>query len=130
DRGLFAVEERAVSLQKVALTRGTVQLSPRTTTGMVVGTQVPQPQPAAIPIALMGAEVHGGVHRAGAAMARGPQLGWRRRRRGRMGRVMRTPGARVPLGQSCKRFGCMGSLASWGLGWRDWLARGSSGVGP
>ena len=47
-----------------------------------------------------------------------------------MGRVMLTPGAMGPLGQACKRFGCMGSLASWGLGERDRLARGSSGVGP
>jgi len=47
-----------------------------------------------------------------------------------MGRVMLTPGAMGPLGQSCKRFGFIGSLASWGLGWRDRLARGSSGVGP
>ena len=47
-----------------------------------------------------------------------------------MGRVLRTPGAMGPLGQSWKRFGCLGSLASWGLGGRDRLARGSSGGGP
>jgi hypothetical protein len=43
---------------------------------------------------------------------------------------MRTPGAMGPLGQSYKRFGFMGSLASWGLGWRNRLARGSGVVEP
>src|SRR5262249_37609412 len=33
-RGLFAVEERAMGLQKVALTRGTVELPPRAAAGM------------------------------------------------------------------------------------------------
>src|SRR5262249_3294905 len=119
-----------MGLQKVSLTRGTVERSPRATTGMAVGAQVPQPQPAAIPTAPMGAAVPGSVHRVGATMARGHRLGWRRRQRGRRGRVLLTPGAMGPLGQSCKRFGFMASLASWGLGWRDRLARGRSGVGP
>jgi len=40
-RGLFAVEDRAMSLQKVSLTRGTVELAPGAATGMTVGAQIP-----------------------------------------------------------------------------------------
>jgi hypothetical protein len=112
----FAMKNRAMGLQKVACAGGALELAPGSTAGMAVGTQVPQPQPAAITTAPMGTEVHGGIHRAGASMARGPRLGWRRRRSRRMGRFMRTPGAMGPLDQSCKRLGVMGSLAAWGLG--------------
>jgi hypothetical protein len=35
-----------------------------------------------------------------------------------------------PLSQSCKRCGFTGSLAAWGLGWRDRLVRSSGVVGP
>src|SRR5262245_18151805 len=124
-----AMHERAMRLQKVACAGGALELAPGSTAGMAVGTQVPQLQPAAITTAPMGTEVHGGIHRAGASMARGSRLGWWRRRR-RMGRFMLTPGAMGPLDQSCKRLGVIGSLVSWGLGWRDRLARGSSGGGP
>jgi hypothetical protein len=91
-------------------------LSPRAATGMAVGTPVPQPQPAAIATAPMGTAVHRGVHRAGASMARGQRLGWRRRRRVRMGRFMLTLGAMGPLGQVLQKVWVIGSLASWGLG--------------
>ena len=37
DCGLFAVEDRAMRLQKIPLTRGTVELPPGATTGMTIG---------------------------------------------------------------------------------------------
>ena len=40
-RGLFAVEDRAMRLQKVSLTRDTVELAPGAATGMTVGAQIP-----------------------------------------------------------------------------------------
>jgi hypothetical protein len=40
DRGLFTMEERTMRLKEVAFASGTVELSPRTTTGMAIGAQV------------------------------------------------------------------------------------------
>src|SRR5215510_9637666 len=40
---LFAMKDRAMMLGKIALARGTVELSPGTATGMAVGTEVAQP---------------------------------------------------------------------------------------
>jgi len=37
DRGLFAVENRALCLQKVSFTKGTVELTPGAATEMTVG---------------------------------------------------------------------------------------------
>ena len=54
---LLAVKERAMMLGKVALARGTLELAPGATTGMAIGAQVAQPEPAAIATARMGAEV-------------------------------------------------------------------------
>ena len=36
DRGLFAIEDGAIRCQKVTLTRGTMELTPRAATGMTV----------------------------------------------------------------------------------------------
>ena len=48
----------------------------------------------------------------------------------RMCRFVLTPGTMGSLGQTGKRFGFLGTLASWWLGWHDWLTRGSDAVGP
>jgi uncharacterized protein (TIGR03118 family) len=80
------VEERAVVLREIPLACGALELTPGAATGMTVGAEIAQPEPAAIATARVGAEVLRGVHRAGTAMGWGPRLGWRRRRRlGRRG---------------------------------------------
>src|SRR4029450_5035878 len=61
DRHSFAMKDRPMMLWKVAIAGRTVQLAPRATTGMAVGAQVTEPQPAAIATASMGTEVSGGV---------------------------------------------------------------------
>ena len=48
DRHLFAVENRAVGLQKVPLTRGTVELTPGAAAGMAIGAQIAQTEPASV----------------------------------------------------------------------------------
>ncbi len=113
------MEDRAVMLRERALARGTLELSPRAATGMAVGAQVPQPQPAAIATAGMGTEVPRGVHRAGAAGGRGHRLGWHRRPRLGMRGFLRTQGTRRFVRQARKRFGVVGALAARceGLGW-------------
>jgi hypothetical protein len=79
----LTMENRAVRLEKIALTSRTVQLPPGAPTGMAVGTQVPEPQPAAIGTTRMGTKMHGGVNHTRAS------LGWRHgsgaERRGRLG---------------------------------------------
>jgi hypothetical protein len=59
---LLAMKDRALRLGEVALTQGTLELSPPDATGMAVGAQVPQSHPAAIATAGMGTEVPRGVH--------------------------------------------------------------------
>jgi hypothetical protein len=119
-----------VRLKEIALARGAVELSPGTTTGMAVGTEVAQPESAAIATAPMGAEVHGGVHRAGASRARGHRLGWRRRRLAGLWGFSLTQGALRSLGQARKRFEFLGAFASGWLGKHDRLVRGSGIAGP
>lgn len=60
---LFAMQEGAMMLRKIAFARGAMELSPGTATGMAVGTEVAQPEPAAIATARMGAEMLGGIYR-------------------------------------------------------------------
>jgi hypothetical protein len=57
DRDALAMEQGAVGLQKVSITAGTVELAPGATSGMPVGAEVPQPQPAAIATGGIGTEV-------------------------------------------------------------------------
>jgi hypothetical protein len=54
---LFAMEDCAMMLGKVAFARSAVELAPGTATGMAIGTEVAQPEPATIATARMGAEV-------------------------------------------------------------------------
>jgi len=62
-------------LGKIAFARGAVELAPGTATGMTVGPEVAQPEPAAIATARMGTEVLGGIDCAGAAMRRRYRVG-------------------------------------------------------
>jgi len=48
DRHAFAMKDRAMGFEEVALTTAAIQLSPRATAGMTVGADIAQPEPAAI----------------------------------------------------------------------------------
>src|SRR6266849_4638603 len=76
---LFAMENRAVGFQEVALTGNTVELAPRATAGMAIGPQVVQPQPTAIVAAQMGTKVLRGVNLARASVGWGHWLRQHRR---------------------------------------------------
>ncbi len=57
DRHAFAMQERAMGLEEVTLTTATIQLSPGATTGMPVGADIAQPEPAAIATVRIGTEM-------------------------------------------------------------------------
>src|SRR4029450_11496552 len=99
------MKDRTMVLREIALARGTVELSPRSTAGMAVGTQITQPQPAAIPTARMGTKVPRGVHRAGPPVGRGHGVGSYGRGRLGMRSFLRTQGTRGLVRQTRKRFG-------------------------
>src|SRR5690349_9781744 len=106
------MKDRAMMLGKVALARSTLELSPGATTGMAIGAEVAQPEPAAIAAARMGTEVLRGIDSAGASMGRGHGLGWRRR--GRLGRhcLVLTQGTMGLMRQPHKGLGSFGVLAA------------------
>src|SRR5262245_15680981 len=64
------MKDRAVRLQKVALARRTMQLTPGTTAGMPVGAQVAQPQPTPVVTAWMRTKVLRRVDHTGAPVER------------------------------------------------------------
>src|SRR4249920_927849 len=70
-RHRFAMEDRAMRLQEVAFAGGALELTPWTTTGMAIGTQVAHPQPAAISTAIMGTKVPRGIDHTGAPVGWG-----------------------------------------------------------
>ena len=69
--GLLAMKNRAVMLRKKAVAAKAVELPPGATTGMPIGPQVVQPEPAAIVTVEMQTKVPGGIDGTGAA------VGWR-----------------------------------------------------
>src|SRR5262249_6734086 len=118
---LFAVENRAVGLQKVPLTRGTVELTPGAATGMTVGPEIATPAPASVLTTGMRTKVQRGVDCTGASVGRCHGVG--RYRRGRLGMrgLSLTQGTRGLVRQPLKGFGLVGAvalgLARLGLGW-------------
>src|SRR5262249_35590034 len=118
-RDTFAMEQRAVGLQKVPVTGGAVQLAPGATAGMPVGTEIAPAHPAPIGTGRMGAEVRRRVHLARAA-ARGYDAGWRAT--GWLGAVrggLFTGGTQGLAGEPRKRLQVVGALVRWRqrLGW-------------
>ena len=57
-------------LQKIPLTRGTVELAPGAAIGMTVGPQIAKPEPAPVVTMAMGTAVHRGVNRTGPPLRR------------------------------------------------------------
>src|SRR5262252_7416030 len=106
-------------LEKGALARGTLELAPRAATGMAIGAQVAQPQPAAIGTADMGTEVVRGVHGTGMAVGRRHGIGPYRRRWRSLHGLWLTPRTVGLVREAHKRCGCAGAFAL-GLRWHGW----------
>src|SRR5919205_3754162 len=72
------MQKRAVRLEKIARTRGAVELPPGATVRMAIGAEVAQPQPALIVTARMRAEMPGGVDdtRAAGGRRHGDRASW------------------------------------------------------
>src|SRR3989442_1332051 len=109
----------AHGLLEIAPAAGAIQLAPRATAGMTVGTDIAQPHPAPRGTGGMRAEVPRGVHLARAA-TRGDLAGWRTTGRLGDGLVgLRTGGTGGRAGEARKRLRVAGALARWRqrLGW-------------
>jgi hypothetical protein len=74
------MKNRAMMLGKIAVARGAVKLTLGAATGMAIGPQVVQSQPAAIITSGVGTKVPGGVHRPGTAVRERHGIGPSRRR--------------------------------------------------
>src|SRR2546428_2938814 len=105
DCSLFAVENRAMGLQKVSLTRGTVQLAPGAAARMPVGAQIPQPEPAPRVTIAVRTKVPGGVNLTGAPVRRCHGVGRYWRWWFGIRRVSCTQGTRRLVGQALEGLG-------------------------
>src|SRR2546429_5343978 len=111
---MVTVNGCTVGTVEVAATAGAMQLSPGATAGMTVGTNIAQPEPAAIATGGIGTEMARGVHLA-AASARGDDGRWwgagglRARRGGVLTRV-----AMGLVGEARKGLRGTGGLAGGG----------------
>src|SRR6266403_4767505 len=109
----------AVGLLEIASTAAAMQLAPRATAGMPVGSDIAQPYPAAIATVGIGTEMVGGVDLARPS-SRGSHAGWRAT--GWLGAVLvglLTGGTGGRAGEARKRLRVAGALARWqdGLHW-------------
>src|SRR5919108_3164769 len=103
------MEDRAVGLQKIALTSGTVELTPGAATRRTVGPEIAKPQPASVVTTGMRTKVHGRVDFTGTPVRRGHGVRWHRRRcLGRRG-VALTQGAMGLVRRALERFGLLGA---------------------
>jgi hypothetical protein len=73
DRRLFAMEDRAMGLQKVTVACRTVELTPGAAAGMTVGPEIAEPEPPPIVTSAVRTEVLRGVH------CTRTSVGWRHR---------------------------------------------------
>src|SRR5262249_29144385 len=111
-------------LGKIAVARGAVKLTPGAATGMAIGPQVVQSQPAAIITSGVGTKVPGGVHRPGTAVCERHGIGPSRRRwRSLAGLVFTQHTVRL-VRQALERCG-LGRTLALGLEGRAW--RGGRG---
>jgi hypothetical protein len=111
DRRLFAVEEGAMGLQKVALTRDTVELAPGAAAGMTVGAEIAQPEPAPIVTIAVRTKVPRSVDLTGTPVGRCHGSGRHRRKRFGRRSVLFTQGAMGLVRQAFERFGLVGARA-------------------
>src|SRR5215813_7956703 len=125
------MKEGAMRLQKVAVAGCAVELSPGATTGMAIGAEVSQAQPAAIVTGGMRTEMPRGVNLTGAAGGRKYRI---RPHRGLWRGVrccLHAQGTRGLMGETRERLGLLGGLPSrpHGLGGRSLCRRPSAGPG-
>src|SRR5215471_10407837 len=119
-----------MGLLEVAVTGGAVQLPPRATARMPVGTDIAQPHPAPIGTGRLRAKMRRRVHLARAA-TRGDDAGWWAT--GRLGDVLVGLGTGVAVrlgGEARKGCGRTVALGPWGGGLACRRARGSGVAGP
>jgi hypothetical protein len=118
-------------LRKVAIAGGTVELAPGATTGMAVGAEIAQPQPAAIVTAVVGTKLHRGLNDTRASVGRRHRIRSHRRPGLGMCCLVLTQGTGGLVGEACKRLGLLGALTPQpdGLGWRSLCCRASAGPG-
>src|SRR6266851_1294500 len=121
-RHALAMQGRAVGLLEIATAVGAMQLSPWSTAGMPIGTEIAQPHPTPIGTDRMRAEMPRGVHVARPS-PRGHDTRWRAP--GRLGSVLvglRTGGTGGLAGEARKRLRVAGALARrrQRLGWLVW----------
>src|SRR5262245_37272922 len=116
------MKNRPVMFGKIAFARGAVELSPGAATGMAVGTEVAQPEPAAIVTTSVGTEVPRGLHHPGASVRWGHRVRPLRRRWSRLIGFLFTQRTVRLVRQARKGFGLVGTSAfrldgwGWGLG--------------
>src|SRR2546428_12181965 len=106
------MQRRAMRLKKIPVTCAAIELSPGTTTGMTVGRDIAQPEPAPIATVGIGTEITRGVAVTAAASRR--RLGREWRRRGlQPGSLDRLPTSRATgvTGGARERLGLFGALA-------------------
>src|SRR5215510_14530328 len=116
------MKNRAMMLGKIAVARGAVKLTPGAATGMAIGPQVVQSQPAAIITSGVGTKVPGGVHRPGTAVCERHGIGPSRRRWRRRTGLSLTQGTVRLVRQPLERLGLSRTLAL-GLDGRGWHGR-------
>src|SRR5207245_7881574 len=114
------MQRRAMRLKKIPVTCAGIELSPGTTTGMTVGRDMAQPEPAPIATVGIGTAMLRGVDVTAAASCRSNGREWRRRglQPGSFDRLL-TSGATGLTGGTRKRPGLFGVLAPGHqrLGW-------------
>ena len=74
-RYALAMQGRAMGLLEIAITARAIQLAPRSTARMTIGTEIPQSHPALIGTVRMRAEMLRGIHLARSS-SRGDHAGW------------------------------------------------------
>src|SRR5207248_8128303 len=108
----FPMQRRAMCLQKIPVTGAAIELSPGTATGMTVGCDIAQPEPAPIATVGIGTEMTRGIDVTAAASCRSKSREGRRRglQPGSLARLL-TSGATGLTGETQKRLGLVGGLA-------------------
>src|SRR5215510_10707780 len=106
------MKEGAMRLQKVAVAGGAVELSPWAITGMAIGTEVSQAQPAAIVTGGIRTEMPRGINLTGAAGGRKYRIGSHRGLWRGVHCFLRAQGTMELVGETRKRLGLLGALPS------------------
>ena len=105
------MKNRAMMLGKIAVARGAVQLPPGAATGMAIGPQVVQPQPAAIVTIGVRTKVLQGVDGTGTAVRERHGIGPLRRCWNSLVDLLVTQPTVRLVRQALERFGLGGTLA-------------------